>query len=99
MTDIIPLCNSAELVEGGQAVSFDVVHQGESMRAFAIRFEGAPHAYLNRCTHIAMEMDYQPDTGDCAGGPCRGALVKITLSEHDGVVRWHTDWNLQPLAF
>ena len=121
MTDIIPLCNSAELVEGGRAVSFDVVHQGESVRAFAIRFDGLPHAYLNRCTHIAMEMDYQPDrffddsgqwllcathgaayqpdTGDCAGGPCRGALVKIALSEHDGVVRWHTDWNLQPLVF
>jgi len=25
--------------------------------------------------------------------------VKVALSEDDGVVHWHTDWNLQPLAF
>jgi hypothetical protein len=25
--------------------------------------------------------------------------VKIALSERDGVVHWHTAWNLQPLAF
>lgn len=117
----IPLCNSRDLAEGGNAVSFDVVYGGESCRAFAIRFEGRPHAYLNRCTHVAMELDYQPDrffddtgqwllcathgaayqpdTGECGGGPCRGGLVKIALSEQDGVVHWHTDWNLQPLQF
>ncbi len=122
MTDeSIPLCNSSDLVEGGQAVSFDVVHAGQSCRAFAIRFEGVVHAFLNRCSHVAMELDYQPDrffddtgqwllcathgavyrpdTGECAGGPCRGGLVKIALSEQGGVVRWHTDWNLKPLVF
>lgn len=122
MTDEpIPLCNSSELVEGGQAVSFDVVHAGQSCRAFAVRFEGVAHAFLNRCSHVAMELDYQPDrffddtgqwllcathgavyrpdTGECAGGPCRGGLVKIALSELGGVVRWHTDWNLKPLVF
>ncbi len=117
----IPLCNSGDLVEGGQAVPFDVVHAGQTCRGFAIRFEGRVHAFLNRCTHIPMEMDYQPDrffddsgqwllcathgatyrpdTGECVGGPCRGGLVRIALSEQDGVVRWHTDWNLQPVAF
>ena len=121
MADAIPLCNAAELVEGGEAVPFDVAYGGQTCRAFAIRFEGRPHAYLNRCAHVAMEMDwqpnrffddtgrwllcsthgaaYQPDTGDCAGGPCRGGLVKIPLSEHDGVVHWHTDHNLQPVEF
>ncbi|MDM0012634.1 Rieske 2Fe-2S domain-containing protein [Variovorax sp. J22P168] len=119
--EAIPLCNAADLVEGGNAVGFDVVFGGESCRAFAVRFEGLPHAYLNRCTHVAMEMDFQPDrffddsgqwllcathgavyrpdSGECAGGPCRGGLVKIPLSERDGVVHWHTSWNLQPLAF
>ncbi|REV42115.1 Rieske (2Fe-2S) protein, partial [Mycobacterium tuberculosis] len=47
-------------------------------------------------THGAV---YRPDTGECAGGPCRGGLVKIALSEHDGVVHWHTGWNLHPLTF
>jgi len=117
----IPLCNASDLVEGGLAVPFDVVYGGETCRAFAVRFEGRPHAFLNRCSHVAMELDFQPDrffddtgqwllcathgavykpdTGECMGGPCRGGLVKIALSEQDGVVRWHTDWNLHPLTF
>ena len=118
---VIALCSSADLQEGGLAVPFDVQYGGQTCRAFAIRYQGVAHAYLNRCTHVAMEMDYQPnrffffflkwllcathgaayapDTGSCAGGPCRGGLVKIPLSESDGVVRWHTAYNLQPVVF
>ena len=117
----LPLCASAELAEGGLAVAFDVVYGGQTCRAFAIRFEGQVHAYLNRCSHVAMEMDYQegrffddsgqwllcashgaayaPDTGDCAGGPCQGGLIKVALSEADGQVHWHTSYLLKPLAF
>ena len=117
----VPLCNSADLVDGGEAVSFDVTYGGQTCRAFAIRYGGGVHAYLNRCTHVSMEMDwqpnrffddsgrwllcgthgavYEPDTGTCGGGPCRGGLVKIALSEQDGVVRWHTAYNLQPVVF
>src|SRR5690606_15957440 len=61
MDAAIPLCNSADLQDGGLAVPFDVVYAGQTCRAFAIRYRGVPHAYLNRCTHVAMEMDYQPD--------------------------------------
>ena len=117
----IAFCVSADLQEGARAVPFDVVYAGQTCRAFAVRFEGQPHAYLNRCTHVAMEMDFQPDqffddtgrwllcathgavyapdTGECAGGPCRGGLVKIDLSESDGVVHWHTAYNLKPFEF
>lgn len=117
----ILLCESAELQEGGLAVAFDVVYAGQTCRGFAIRYEEQVHAYLNRCTHVAMEMDYQegrffddtgswllcashgaayaPDTGECAGGPCQGGLVKIAMSESDGVVRWHTSSLLKPLEF
>jgi nitrite reductase/ring-hydroxylating ferredoxin subunit len=56
-----PLCNSADLEEGGLAVPFDVVYAGQTCRAFAIRFEGQPQAYLNRCSHVAMELDWQPN--------------------------------------
>ena len=59
--DRIVLCASEALQEGANAVPFDVVYAGHACRAFAIRFEGQAHAYLNRCTHVAMEMDYQPD--------------------------------------
>ena len=117
----VPLCNSADLQEGGLAVPFDVVYGGQTCRAFAIRWKGGVHAYLNRCAHVAMEMDwqpnrffddsgrwllcgthgavYEPDTGACAGGPCRGGLVRIALSEGDGVVHWHTAFNLHPVEF
>ena len=57
----IPLCRSADLQDGGLAVPFDVSYAGQTCRAFAIRYRGVAHAYLNRCTHVAMEMDYQPD--------------------------------------
>lgn len=56
-----PLCNSADLVNSGLAVPFDVIHAGLTCRAFAVRYQGQAHAYLNRCTHVAMELDWQPD--------------------------------------
>ena len=55
----IPLCNSADLQDGGLAVPFDVVYAGQTCRAFAIRFERQVQAYLNRCSHVAMELDLQ----------------------------------------
>ena len=57
----VALCASADLQEGGLAVPFDVQYGGQTCRAFAIRYQGVAHAYLNRCTHVAMEMDYQPN--------------------------------------
>jgi nitrite reductase/ring-hydroxylating ferredoxin subunit len=117
----IALCASTDLVDSGRAVPFDVVFAGQTCRAFAVRFQGQICAYLNRCTHVAMEMDFQPDrffdesgrwlmcathgayyapdTGECQGGPCRGGLIQIHLSEHDGVVHWHTAYNLKPVEF
>ena len=61
MDELLPLCNSHHLVEGGQAVPFDINYAGQTSRAFAVRFKGLPHAYLNRCTHVAMELDWQPN--------------------------------------
>jgi|TARA_B110000503_G_C7034546_1_gene365491 nitrite reductase/ring-hydroxylating ferredoxin subunit len=121
MSDLIPLCDSLDLVDGDLAVPFDVIYSGQSCFAFAIRFHGESYAYLNRCSHIPMEMDYQPNrffdstgewlicsthgalynprTGDCQGGPCRGGLIPISLEEKEGVVYWHTQHNLKPNEF
>ncbi|MBS0508079.1 MAG: Rieske 2Fe-2S domain-containing protein [Proteobacteria bacterium] len=55
----IALCPSAELADGGRAVAFDVSFRGQCLRAFAIRYRGGVHAYLNQCTHVAMEMDFK----------------------------------------
>jgi nitrite reductase/ring-hydroxylating ferredoxin subunit len=54
------LCASADLVERGQALVFDVLQYGEPVRAFALRFEGKVVAYLNRCLHVPTEMDWKP---------------------------------------
>ena len=117
----VALCHSADLHNASTAVPFDVQYAGLVCRAFAIRFEGRVHAYLNRCTHVAMELDWQPNqffddtgqwllcsthgaaylpsTGECGGGPCTGGLVKINLTESDGVVYWHTAYNLKAVEF
>lgn len=113
----IALCPCADLRDSAEAVSFDVVYYGRACRGFAIRYAGRAYAYLNRCAHVPMEMDYQPnqffdisgqwlvcathgaiyrpETGECRGGPCRGGLVKIGVSEHDGIVHWHTSPHLK----
>jgi nitrite reductase/ring-hydroxylating ferredoxin subunit len=115
-----PVCASSELQEGGLAVPFEVVYAGQTCRAFAIRYQGQAQAYLNRCTHVPMELDwqpnrifddsgqwllcashgaaYRPDTGQCAGGPCRGGLVKISVSERDRLIFWHSAGDFQPPA-
>ena len=54
------LCASAALEEKGLAISFDVLHYRQPARAFALRFDGQALAYLNRCLHVPMEMDWQP---------------------------------------
>ena len=57
----IPLCNASDLQNAGDAVPFDVIFQGQTSCAFAIRYAGQAHAYLNRCAHVPMEMDFQPN--------------------------------------
>src|SRR5262245_12431830 len=53
------ICTSAELEERGRAVVFDVLLRDGPARAFAMRFDGRLVAYLNRCAHLATEMDWQ----------------------------------------
>ncbi len=63
MADAAParvLCRSEELVEKGDAFVFDVVHRGTPVSAFVLRYDGRLVAYLNRCAHVAAEMDWQP---------------------------------------
>lgn len=85
----IVLCPSDDLVNAGKAVAFDVGYAGQSSRAFAIRFEGAVHAYLNRCTHVAMELDWQPeqffdDTGQWLVCSTHGAAYLPNTGECGG---------------
>jgi nitrite reductase/ring-hydroxylating ferredoxin subunit len=54
-----PLCASAELAERGRAFVWDVLQYGRPARAFVLRIDGQPRAYLNRCVHVPTEMDWQ----------------------------------------
>ncbi|MFO1301421.1 MAG: Rieske 2Fe-2S domain-containing protein [Burkholderiaceae bacterium] len=105
----IDVCAVDDLVEGGEGVRFAWGTSGEGGRpvpAFVVRFEGQPRAYLNRCAHVAMELDwlpgrffddaglylvcathgamYEPDSGLCVAGPCRGAALEALRCEEIG---------------
>jgi nitrite reductase/ring-hydroxylating ferredoxin subunit len=54
------LCEADALAERGKALVFDVTEYGRPARAFALRFDGAVVAYMNRCAHVPTEMDWQP---------------------------------------
>ncbi len=52
------ICAGDALVVGGRGVRFAVEHDGAAATAFVIRYRGKPHAYLNRCAHIPVELDW-----------------------------------------
>lgn len=53
------LCAGSALIDGGAGLRFTVQRQGVSEPAFAVRFRGRVAAYLNRCGHIPVEVDWQ----------------------------------------
>ncbi|MBI5908703.1 MAG: Rieske 2Fe-2S domain-containing protein [Betaproteobacteria bacterium] len=53
------ICAGGELLEGGDGVRFEIELDGEAAPAFAIRYGGRVYGYLNRCAHIAMELDWK----------------------------------------
>lgn len=70
------ICASADLVDGGDAVRFEV---GAGVPAFAQRWRGQVFAYVNRCEHVPVELDWNPgklldDSGDWLICATHGAL-------------------------
>ena len=53
------ICASDALAEAGRGVRFEVEYFGQPAPAFAVRYGGRVHAYLNKCGHIPMELDWQ----------------------------------------
>jgi nitrite reductase/ring-hydroxylating ferredoxin subunit len=54
------ICAASDLEEGGVGVRFEVKRGAQTVQAFAIRWHGRVHAFLNRCGHIPVELDWQP---------------------------------------
>lgn len=117
--DEILICDASLLADGAKGIRFPVTAGGEDASGFVVRYQGKVHAYLNRCAHVSMELDwnegeffessgsylmcsthgamYVPDTGKCAGGPCRGGRLRpIIVSEHDNQVFWQPDEFVRP---
>jgi nitrite reductase/ring-hydroxylating ferredoxin subunit len=62
------ICASREVAERGRGYCFGVDWAGERAPAFVVRFRGRVHAYLNRCAHVPVEMDWKPgDFFDMSG--------------------------------
>lgn len=51
---------STALTERGPAIRFEIEEDGEPAPAFAIRYRGRVHAYVNRCAHVSLELDFLP---------------------------------------
>jgi nitrite reductase/ring-hydroxylating ferredoxin subunit len=54
------ICASGDLVDSGDGVRFEVRVDGRPEPAFAVRYDGKVRAYLNRCAHLPMELDWKP---------------------------------------
>ncbi|HWW71967.1 MAG TPA: Rieske 2Fe-2S domain-containing protein [Duganella sp.] len=119
MNDEILVCASDAVAEGGKGVRFAVSAGGADGTGFVVRYGGKPYAYLNRCAHVPIELDwaegeffessglylmcsthgaiYVPESGLCAGGPCRGGRLRpIAVVEHDQRIFWQPDDYVRP---
>jgi nitrite reductase/ring-hydroxylating ferredoxin subunit len=54
----IKICNSSDLLDGGVGQRFKVLYKGESTSAFVVRADSQVKSYLNRCSHIPVELDW-----------------------------------------
>jgi nitrite reductase/ring-hydroxylating ferredoxin subunit len=52
------ICASGDIEERGPGLRFEIQRGNESLPAFAIRYAGRVHAYVNRCAHAGIELDW-----------------------------------------
>ena len=53
------ICAAAALQDAGKGVRFEVEYFGDVAPAFVVRYAGRVHGYLNRCAHVATELDWR----------------------------------------
>lgn len=54
----VRICASSELVDGGAGVRHAATYGGGEVVVFFVRYDGRAYGYLNRCAHVAMELDW-----------------------------------------
>ena len=52
------ICASGVLVQGGLGVRFEVVDETDTWPAFVVRHSQGLAAYINRCAHLDLELDW-----------------------------------------
>ncbi len=57
---LVRICESAQLISGGDGVRFSVIAHGVEREAFVVRHHGGLEGYLNRCAHTGLELDWTP---------------------------------------
>lgn len=50
---------SADLREKSLGLRFNLPHLGEHATGFVVRFHTKPHAYVNQCAHLPVELDWK----------------------------------------
>lgn len=53
------ICKSEELQEKALGMRFGLPELGERITGFVVRYNGRPYAYVNRCAHVFVELDWQ----------------------------------------
>jgi len=53
------ICAANDLVDQGRGVRFELDRYGKPQPAFVVRYNGTPHAFLNQCRHVPVELDWQ----------------------------------------
>lgn len=53
------ICAADAVPEAGLGIRFPVCAGGEKAIGFVVRHAGKLHAYLNRCAHVPIELDWE----------------------------------------
>jgi nitrite reductase/ring-hydroxylating ferredoxin subunit len=77
----LPLCASLALEERGRGFVWDVLEHGQPQRAFALRVDGVVRAWINRCLHVPVELDWQP--GEFLDSERRWILCSVHGASYD----------------
>ena len=52
------ICSSDELSNGCAGVEFNVIRKGEVLPAFVVRYRDVVYAYINRCSHMELKLNF-----------------------------------------
>ncbi len=54
---LTPICLSSALQERRKGLRFPITADGHDAVVFVMRYQNVVHAYLNRCAHVALDLD------------------------------------------